>query len=158
MKTLEHIKVGNEQYDISVADAGLCAITLKGVQYIVPYPIAKLISDLAEQIGKEQERRRKDDDEILEFIKKQSVHIAYALSGGDKNSVAYYGENLLKHSLGEKVPLPAGVEFDDGSTTEEFYSVVSGRIRTAIETARDMRGRMMEKLNGSEPADPSMFR
>ena len=70
MKTLEHIKVGNEKYDISVADADLCAITLKGVQYIVPYPIAKLISDLAEQIGKEQERRRKDDDEILEFIKK----------------------------------------------------------------------------------------
>ena len=93
MKTLEHIKVGNEKYNISVADAELCTITLKGVQYIIPYPIAKLISDLAEQIGKEQERRRKDDDEILEFIKKQSAHIAYALSGGDKNSVAYYGEN-----------------------------------------------------------------
>lgn len=158
MQTLEHIKIGNEKYDISVADADLCAITLKGVQYIVPYPIAKLISDLAEQIGKEQERRRKDDEEILEFIKKQSAHIAYALSGGDKNSVAYYGENLLNRSLNEKVPLPAGVEYDDGSTTEEFYSVVAGRIRMAIETARDMRGRMLEKLDGSEPADPSMFR
>ena len=158
MKTLEHIKVGNEKYDISVANAELCAITVNGVQHIVPYSVAKLLSDLAEQIGKEQERRRKDDDEILEFIKKQSAHIAYVLSGGGKNSVAYYGENLLKHSLEEKVPLPAGIECDDGSTTEEFYSVVSGRIRTAIETARDMRGRMMEKLDGSEPADPSMFR
>ena len=157
MKTLEHIKVRNEKYDISVADADLCAITVNGVQHIVPHSIAKLISDLTEQIGKEQQRRRKDDDEILEFIKKQSAHIAYVLSGGDKNSVAYYGENLLNRSLKDKVPLPAGVEYDDGSTAEEFYSVVSGRIRTAIETARDMRGRMMEKLDGSEPADPSMF-
>ena len=157
MKTLEHIKVGNEKYDISVADAELCTITLKGVQYIVPYPIAKLIADLTEQIGKEQERRRKDDEEILEFIKKQSAHIAYALSGGDKNSVAYYGENLLKHSLEEKVPLPAGIEYDDGSTTQEFYEVVSERICFAISTARDMRGRMIEKLDGSEPADPTLF-
>lgn len=157
MKTLEHIKVGNEKYNISVADAEVCAITLKGVQYIIPYPIAKLISDLAEQIGKEQKRRRKDDDEILEFIKKQATHIAYALSGGDKNSVAYYGENLLKHSLEEKVPLPAGVEYDDGSTTQEFYGAVSERICFAIRTARDMRGRMVEKLDGSEPADPSIF-
>lgn len=157
MKTLEHIKVGNEKYDILVADAELCAITINRVQYIIPYPIAKLISELAEQIGKEQERRRKDDDEILEFIKKQSVHIAYALSGGKKNGVAYYGENLLKHSLEEKVPLPAGIECDDGSTTEEFYGVVSERIRFAIRTARDMRGRMMEKLDGTEPADPSLF-
>lgn len=158
MKTLEHIKVGSEKYDISVANAELCAITVNGVQHIVPYPIAKLISDLAEQIGKEQERRRKDDDEILKFIKKQSAHIAYVLSGGEKNSVAYYGENLLKHSLGEKVPLPAGIEYDDGSTTEEFYRVVSDRICLAIGTARDMRGRMLEKLDGSEPSDPSMFR
>lgn len=157
MKTLEHIKVGNEKYNISVADAELCTITLKGVQYIIPYSIAKLISDLAEQIGKEQERRRKDDDEILEFIKKQATHIAYALSGGDKNSVAYYGENLLKHSLEEKVPLPTGIEYDDGSTTQEFYGVVSERICFAIRTARDMRGRMVEKLDGSEPVDPSIF-
>lgn len=46
---------GRGEYDISVANAELCAITVNGVQHIVPYPIAKLISDLAEQIGKEQE-------------------------------------------------------------------------------------------------------
>ena len=158
MKTLERIKIGNEKYDIAVANAELCAITINGVQHTIPYSVARLISDLAEQIGKEQRRRRKDDDEILEFINKQSVHIAYVLSGGDKSGAAYYGKNLLKHSLEKKVSLPAGIEFDDGSTTEEFYKTVSERIRLAIQTARDMRGRMIEKLDGSEPSDPSIFR
>lgn len=156
MKT--HIKAGNEKYDISVVNADMRAITVNGIQYIIPCSVANLITDLAEQIEKEQERRRKDDNEILEFIKGQSFHIAYVLSGGNKDSVAYYGENLLKHALDERIALPAGVELDDGRTTQDFYSVVAARVRFAIKTARDMRGRMLEKIDGSEPSDPSLFR
>ena len=153
----EHIKLGDEKYNISVTKADMCAITVNGIQYIVPHPVASLISNLTEQIVKEQERRRKDDDEILGFIKNQSAHIACVLSGGNKNSVAYYGENLLRHPLDKEFPLPAGVEFDDGSTTQRFYRIVTDRICFAIKSARDMRGRMLEKLDGSEPSDPSSF-
>lgn len=157
MDTFAKVKIEDKEILIAAADTKMCALTVGGIQYTVPEAVGGLIARLGEQVEKEQQRRRKDDEDILEFIKKQSAHIAYALSGGDKNSVAYYGENLLKHSLGEKVPLPAGIEYDDGSTTQEFYGVVAERIRLAIGTARDMRGRMMAKLDGSEMADNTAF-
>ena len=157
MNTFAKVKIEDGEILISAADTKMCALTIGGIQYTVPEAVGSLIARLSEQVEKEQQRRRKDDEDILEFIKKQATHIAYALSGGSKNSVAYYGENLLKHSWEEKIPLPAGIEYDDGSTTQEFYGVVSERICFAIRTAQDMRGRMVEKLDGSEPADPSIF-
>ena len=55
------------------------------------------------------------------------------------------------------MPLPDGVEYDDGRKTQDFKQVVAERIYLALSRVRDMRGKMLEKLDGSEPSDPAMF-
>lgn len=153
MKSVNDVKIGKKNERIVVTPAEMCKVLVGGTNYIVPYNVAKLISDLSEELDHEQHRKRKDDEEITSFLEKQCLHIAYALGGGDKDSVAYYGENLLNHSIDFKVPLPAGYEFDDGTREESFQSVVAKRIFEALHSARSARGELMKHLDGSVPSD-----
>ena len=153
MQSINDVKIGKKNERIVVTPAEMSKVLVGGTNYIVPYNVAKLISDLSEELGHEQHRKRKDDEEIMSFLEKQCWHIAYALGGGDKDSVAYYGENLLNHSIDFKVPLPAGYEFDDGTREESFQSVVAKRIFEALHSARSARGELMKRLDGSVPSD-----
>lgn len=151
MAVLENVKAGDSQYEIVEAEAEVRSVRVNGTCYIIPAAVARLLADLAEQVGKEQRRRRLDDEEISRFIESQAFHIAYVLSGGDEDGAAYYGENLLGHSLGEKIPLPEGTELDNGSTHEDFYSVVARRIVFALRTSSRVKGELAEMFDGSRP-------
>ena len=63
----------------------------------------------------------------------------------------------MKYPVDHQVPLPDGVEYDDGRKTQDFKQAVAERIYLALSRVRDMRGKMLEKLDGSEPSDPAMF-
>lgn len=153
MQSINDVKVDKKNEQIVVCSTEMCKVLVGGTNYIVPYNVAKLISDLSEELDHEQHRKRKDNEEIMSFLKKQCWHIAYALGGGDKDSVAYYGENLLSHSYDFKVPLPEGYEFDDGTREESFLSVVERRIFDALHSSRSARGELMKRLDGTIPSD-----
>lgn len=161
MNTFVKVKFEDEDIQITAADMKMCAVTVGGIQYTVPESVGGLISRLGEQVEKEQQRRRKDDDDILKFMRNRASYIAYILSGGVKEHVggnpAFHGENLLKYPADYQVPMADGVEWDDGSTTEDFENVVARRILSALESAPKMRGNMIAKLDGSEIADSTAF-
>lgn len=157
MNNISKVKIEDKENDIKVIDAKMCEISVNGSSYIVPYPVADLVCKMSEELEKEQKRKRKDDEEIKTFIKNTASHIAYALCGGDKDSMAYYGENLLGHEYDYQVSLPKGWEFDDGSTTEDFGNVVARRIIVALRTNRSLTGNMEDHLNGSRQSDVSLF-
>ena len=161
MNTESNININGEMMRVRAEEMKMCAVTIGNTQYIAPQAVAKLIADLADQLRVEQQRRRKDDEDILRFIKKHASYIAYNLGGGEKERVsgnpAFCGENLLKYPVDHQVPLPDGVEYDDGRKTQDFKQVVAERIYLALSRVRDMRGKMLEKLDGSEPSDPAVF-
>lgn len=158
MNDISTVKIEGETNNIKVVDAQMCEISVNGSSYIVPYPIAKLINKMSDELAKEQRRKRKDDEEINTYISKTAFHIAYCLCGGDKDGPAYYGENLLANKYDHQVPLPPGYEYDDGTTTQDFGRVVAKRILTALSTKRELHGRsMIGTLDGSEDHDTSLF-
>lgn len=161
MNTESNININGEMVRIRAEEMKMCAVTIGNTQYTAPQAVAKLIADLSDQLRAEQQRRRKDDEDILRFIKKHAGYIAYILGGGEKERIdgnpAFHGGNLLKYPADHQVPLPDGIEYDDGRKTQDFKQVVAERIYLALERVRGMRGKMLEKLDGSEPSDPTMF-
>ena len=113
MNTESNININGEMMRVRAEEMKMCAVTIGNTQYIAPQAVAKLIADLADQLRVEQQRRRKDDEDILRFIKKHASYIAYNLGGGEKERVsgnpAFCGENLLKYPVDHQVPLPDGV-------------------------------------------------
>ena len=161
MNTESNININGEMVRVRAEEMKMCAVTIGNTQYTAPQAVAKLIADLSDQLRAEQQRRRKDDEDILRFIKKHAGYIAYILGGGEKERIdgnsAFHGGNLLKYPADHQVPLPDGIEYDDGRKTQDFKQVVAERIYLALNRVRDMRGKMLEKLDGSEPSDPTMF-
>ena len=161
MNTESNININGKMVRVRAEEMKMCAVTIGNTQYTAPQAVVKLIADLSDQLRVEQQRRRKDDEDILRFMKKHASYIAYILGGGEKERVsgnpAFHGENLLKYPADHQVPLPNGVEYDDGRKTQDFKQVVAERIYLALERVIGMRGKMLEKLDGSEPSDPTMF-
>lgn len=127
IETTRRVILNGTEGIVKVDEEDMYSVDIGSKRYVVPSGVADLISDLLNEISAQQNRRNVDRAEIEDAIKEKSVTIAREL--GDAG--------MLKYGTWEKVPLPPGMECDDGTKTTEYYDVAARKILSILSGITD---------------------